>query len=397
VKGSDPLPVGAIKAQVIFASSSLALVLTAYLFVLHTISADLRPWITVESSTFAIACAIPVWLAIESLRRAESPGPRALLLTTAGTLLVAIIVTSSQLALHPAVSSEGWPLVLITYQALVLGVTRQTRGVHGAITGVLALAWLATQIPTREMSTTALTACLVAVVPLAACAGRSFSRQCTLLAEASDRRSRTAAEDARNDEFQRHRLLLHDQISLLNLLSDETTSPELHDTARTQAKQASQRIRAFVDDPVNIAHAGPTTLASLSREVADEFPDLPIDLVTSLATSGHINTTHAAAIRQAMRTALHNVRNHAAAQHVVVHADHEHDGQRWELTIQDDGHGFDVLNTPFGFGLRDQVVGALAAVNIRAEISSVPGEGTRVNLSYPLAGPARGVTPEKPG
>jgi signal transduction histidine kinase len=69
---------------------------------------------------------------------------------------------------------------------------------------------------------------------------------------------------------------------------------------------------------------------------------------------------------------------------VVVHGDVEPSdgpGRRWSLTVNDDGCGFDVGQTPLGVGLRTQVVDELALHDVAVTIDSEPRRGTRVELA----------------
>ena len=73
---------------------------------------------------------------------------------------------------------------------------------------------------------------------------------------------------------------------------------------------------------------------------------------------------------------MQNVRLHAHADEVVVHASTGDGG--WELTIRDDGVGYDPSATTAGFGMRHQIVQGLADARLRCELSSQVGGGTCV-------------------
>ncbi len=76
---------------------------------------------------------------------------------------------------------------------------------------------------------------------------------------------------------------------------------------------------------------------------------------------------------------MFNVRQHAQAREVVIHAETE--GNSWEVCVRDDGIGFDPNTRPEGFGLSQQVYAAIASIGGQVEIESAPGEGTFVRLS----------------
>lgn len=82
--------------------------------------------------------------------------------------------------------------------------------------------------------------------------------------------------------------------------------------------------------------------------------------------------------------ALNNIRKHAAAKHVRLTM---HNGNGIELTIEDDGKGFDInaVNTD-GHGLGVTTMKERAAlISGRCEIESTIGQGTRVHVWVPLS------------
>ena len=83
----------------------------------------------------------------------------------------------------------------------------------------------------------------------------------------------------------------------------------------------------------------------------------------------------------ALRSLLLNVRQHAQAGRVVLHAAEDEDGTGWEVTLHDDGIGFDTSATAFGVGLREVVVEQLARSEVSVEISSIRDLGTTVTLT----------------
>lgn len=79
------------------------------------------------------------------------------------------------------------------------------------------------------------------------------------------------------------------------------------------------------------------------------------------------------------------------AREVIVHANAEPTG--WELTIRDDGVGFDPRATRPGFGLPQQITAGLAAAGLRSVVGSQLGEGTCVVVRHdrPGVAPPAGV------
>ena len=71
---------------------------------------------------------------------------------------------------------------------------------------------------------------------------------------------------------------------------------------------------------------------------------------------------------------------------ITIHADHA-DGI-WEVTVTDDGVGFEPIPDNFGFGLRTQVIESLERSGLAVSINSHPGEGTCTTISGPAASPS---------
>ena len=203
------------------------------------------------------------------------------------------------------------------------------------------------------------------------------------LAADADAARAAAAEAGRHAELDRNRLLLHDQETILRLLSEPELDPALVGLLQQQAAAGASRIRSFLSDD-SAPDPGSDALPAIARRVSAGFTDLPMTVSTDLAADVCLEPPAAAAVTAAMTTLLHNVRVHAGATEVVVHA--AADGPTgWEVSVHDNGCGFDPQATPFGFGLDRQVVGALAAHGIAADIDSAPGEGTIVVLRRPCA------------
>jgi signal transduction histidine kinase len=83
-------------------------------------------------------------------------------------------------------------------------------------------------------------------------------------------------------------------------------------------------------------------------------------------------------LREAVRSALQNVRLHAHATEVVVYA--SLDETSWVVSVYDDGVGFEP-GTRRGVGLGEVIVKALEEIGARVEVKSSTGAGTLVELS----------------
>ena len=101
------------------------------------------------------------------------------------------------------------------------------------------------------------------------------------------------------------------------------------------------------------------------REAAS-YGDPPIEVVGAMAG--------------ATREALTNVVKHAGIRAAWVTVSHENDALT--IRIVDRGRGFDPRNTSYGFGLRWSIEARMRSVRGDARISTAPGEGTCVELTW---------------
>ena len=226
---------------------------------------------------------------------------------------------------------------------------------------------------------------------------RALASYLRRLAAAADDARDAAARAGRAAERDRQRRLLHDHETLMRLLADPSVDPALAELLRRQAISGANRVRSFLTAPPEQAtepDGDERPLTDLVRAVVSEFSDLPIEASIDLARGVLLPAADATAVCEALATLLHNVRRHAGARSVVVHADGDDDS--WEVTVRDDGVGFDPATTPLGFGLRDLVIGALAARGIAATVESAPGEGTAVVLTGTASHAASGRTDARP-
>lgn len=271
----------------------------------------------------------------------------------------------------------GYPVTLSATVGIGIGL-RRWRHVLCA-TSALAAAYLATTIgafagPSDHFTaiTNALSYFTFAVLSRL---GAGYLRR---MGQKADTAQAQAARLAAEAEREQHRLLLHDQATVLGLIANGDPDERLMKVARSQAAAGRARIRAFLADE-------PTVTGTLSAElatVAAEFEDLPLTVNIDLATDDLAPQT-CAVVADAVRTLLHNVRIHAGASSVVLHAESTRD--QWEVTVTDDGTGFDRRTTRHGYGLAHQVFAAMDRVGCEATVDTAPNEGTTVRLSGPLS------------
>lgn len=120
--------------------------------------------------------------------------------------------------------------------------------------------------------------------------------------------------------------------------------------------------------------------AALARVVADArlFASHGIELVVG-STDATVGRSDAAAIAEAVREALTNVRKHAGARRAIVYC--EEDRGRALVTVKDDGAGFEPKRLDRKLGVRHSIVERMTARGGKALVESRPGEGTLVTLT----------------
>jgi signal transduction histidine kinase len=195
----------------------------------------------------------------------------------------------------------------------------------------------------------------------------------------ADEARRFAAEAAKAEEERRARLAIHNGTAMMRLLV-ETDSAGGNGALRSQAEVELNRMRAYLSGQTPPPVGEATNLAAVVTAVGAEFDDLPITVVADLAQDVALPRGLADDLAAALRSLLLNVRQHAQAGRVVLHAAEDEDGSGWEVTLHDDGIGFDTSATDFGVGLREVVVEQLARSGVDVEISSIRDLGTTVTL-----------------
>lgn len=184
-------------------------------------------------------------------------------------------------------------------------------------------------------------------------------------------------------ELERYQLTVHDATSILRMLSDEDTPDEVLPGLRRQADREARRLRHYLAGRGTVSPGDHRrTVGSMVGTALVGFEDLPVEPALELGADVELDEPVWAAMTRAVTTLLHNVRLHAEATQVVVHADT--DGTSWEVVVSDDGVGFDPERTRPGLGLERQVRQALADVGVTATVRSAPGRGTSVTMVGPV-------------
>jgi signal transduction histidine kinase len=193
-------------------------------------------------------------------------------------------------------------------------------------------------------------------------------------AEAVTRGARLAAERERNAQ---HRLLHDSALQTLEIVAQSTS---VDDAVRCQARSEAMTLRlALQGEP---ATGGGGLLEGL-RQLAIQFADRGLRVeVHDTGLESRSDQAGVRALCDATREALVNIVKHAGVDRAVVSA--RSTGTGTEVTVRDQGTGFDPLAPPAGFGLRQSIEGRLAEVDGTVNIWSAPGRGTRVTMAVPL-------------
>lgn len=242
---------------------------------------------------------------------------------------------------------------------------------------------------TRDTATTIVANVLTLIV--LSSVGRLTLGYFRRVAEDGDRARAEATELGRREEERRAQLAIHNGAAVIRMLSDPTIDDETRAFLQKEAQLESARMRSYLQgrgatDAV-VPGTGGVELRAVVSATCDRFLDLPLQLNVDLAEGAHVDAASAAALDQALASLLLNVRDHADAESVVVHADAPPVGpgedETWVVTLHDDGVGFEVSEATMGVGLRQVVVGEMRRRDIDVSISSTPGVGTTVTLTGP--------------
>src|SRR5215218_3717082 len=130
---------------------------------------------------------------------------------------------------------------------------------------------------------------------------------------------------------------------------------------------------------------GSETLGAALREAVAEVED-DYDAIVELTILGERALDRPTeALAAATREALRNAARHAAGAPIFVFVQASPDGA--EVFVRDEGPGFELGAVPTERrGVRDSIVGRMAAVGGSAVIDTSPGEGTEVALRIGVTG-----------
>jgi len=304
-------------------------------------------------------------------------------LTVAVVLADAAVISALELAhqhLVPAVlikDSTTWMLPLACTSVYILQIAlRPWLGLPGAAVVVIAYgigsghpadAWLL-------VVETVVAAGLVAVI-------RGGARQAdAIVAAGLETERQIRAEEARRaDEREQHRQLHDTVLSTLTMVAAGAfAAPSGALTAQAARDlRVLQRLEAAPDAPAGLAPL--TDLTPKLELAAASADDLAVRLrLTPVTLPAPVTDQLAACVGEALR----NVKRHAGTGQAEVTVA---GGAGWAVVkITDRGRGFDPAATPPSRrGIRESITGRMQAAGGSAAISSHPGAGTTVTVSWP--------------
>ncbi|MFI1280125.1 sensor histidine kinase [Streptomyces sp. NPDC020858] len=207
-------------------------------------------------------------------------------------------------------------------------------------------------------------------------------RQGRLLDDANSRALAAEAHKARYAERLEHHRALHDTVlaTLTTLASGavDANAPEVRERCSREAAYLRRLIQQTADE---VHHR---EIGTALEEAVRSVESLQLRVTAQYHALPQVPPEVAAALGDAVREALNNVRRHAGTGHAYVTATGDPDRPGGAVvTVVDRGPGFDPERCEPGLGLRGSVHGRMAEVGGRATVDTAPGEGVRVELRWP--------------
>jgi signal transduction histidine kinase len=193
-----------------------------------------------------------------------------------------------------------------------------------------------------------------------------------------DSRADERAARVRSEERAAVAAHLHD--SVLQTLALIQRHADDQQAVSRLARSQERELRAWLYDPAVVREGG-TWAGLVAGMVAEVEADHALTVDPVVVGDAPVDEA-LAALGAATREALVNAAKHAKVATADLYT--EVTPERVSVFVRDRGAGFDPAAVPSDRrGLRDSVTGRLARWNGTAEIRSVPGEGTEVELSLP--------------
>ncbi|MFD6184623.1 sensor histidine kinase [Streptomyces goshikiensis] len=207
-------------------------------------------------------------------------------------------------------------------------------------------------------------------------------RQGRLLDEANARALAAEAHEARYAERLEHHRALHDTVlATLTTLASGAVDANAAEVRERCAREAAYLRRLIQQTAEEVHHR---EIGTALEEAVGSVEGLQLRVTAQYHDLPQVPPEVAAALGDAVREALNNVRRHAGTGHAFLTATGDPDGRGGALvTVVDRGPGFDPERYRPGLGLRGSVHARMAEVGGRATVDTAPGEGVRVELRWP--------------
>jgi PAS domain S-box-containing protein len=204
-------------------------------------------------------------------------------------------------------------------------------------------------------------------------------------------------EERRSIARELHDRTTHELLSVSFALSSVLGSADLPDGVDAQLRDTAEMVQRVLRDvrelsqglrPVSIDNAGITdALTGLVREFADIYDGIDFDVVVEV-DDGQVSPGFGLVIYRVVEEALTNVVRHSGAARADV--SFRRTGGTLELTVTDDGRGFDPAERGAQTGVGSGV--GLSSMRERAEasngvfaVTAAPGRGTTVRATWAAA------------
>lgn len=319
-----------------------------------------------------IALAIPLVWALTSLRSRDGPVVQLQVFVVLG---VVIRLVEPALAAQPAGNVDYSPLMpVLTASAAIVGFVVTPRwgipiiAVHAGVIFTQRLPVVGFAQGTAEAVDFLVSDLIIMIVIWALREGLDGVALAT--ARALDAETRATSARHRTAIRQRFDGLVHDKVLAALTLVSRGLNAEAAGLARDALTELAPGSDARVE-------AASDSLALITEHAS--LLGLELTLVADTWPSG----PEGDALRAATCEALTNVLRHSGVRRASIRTSRH--ARVFVVEISDDGAGFDVAAIPPDrIGVKERIVGALAAVGASAEFTSGKGLGTRITMTAPL-------------
>lgn len=337
--------------------------------------------------SWGLAAAMALTVSVVALIRQHPVGPR---LFAVDAVVAAGLLVLGDLCVPPDMRVGTWVGFQPAYALSVVAsgaVIRAAWWWLGGVTAVVAADLYYRALHVEQVGASTAVGNILTYVVLAAVT-RVAVRYIRRVAADGDLARAEAAELGRREEEHRAQLAIHNGAAVMRLLADPDLDDDVRDGLRREADIEVRRMRSYLQGGQQPG-SDPQDLASRLRSTAQRFGDLPLTVTVDLAEGVPLDGERAAALDHAVAALLLNVREHADAGTVVLHADSEPAAGgviRWTVTLHDDGSGFDADPSRWGVGLREVSHAQLRRHDVTFELSSTPGRGSTAVLTGLVTG-----------